>query len=211
MNKEFLNIYINENLLQLIETNDVPFIILKDNQKLVEYSDDTSILNDAIVNLERNEMNRIVLHSESLANLKSDVFALFEVIVAAGGIVKNEKEEILSIFRRGKWDFPKGKIEENEKKKDCAIREVKEECGLKNVEIVKKLGSTFHSYGNPKARKLKESIWYIMTSKDKKLVPQKEEDIEIAKWFKYDEFLLQAKPIFPNIKDVYEYFLIKNQ
>src|SRR6185369_14728239 len=33
------------------------------------------------------------------------------LIDAAGGLVKNEKGELLMIFRNGKWDLPKGKLE----------------------------------------------------------------------------------------------------
>jgi 8-oxo-dGTP pyrophosphatase MutT (NUDIX family) len=40
----------------------------------------------------------------------SSFFSLFKIIEAAGGVVKNGRGEILFIFRRGKWDLPKGKI-----------------------------------------------------------------------------------------------------
>ena len=49
---------------------------------------------------------------------------------AAGGLVLNEKKEILLIFRRGKWDMPKGKLDKGEKLEDCAIREVGEVIAL---------------------------------------------------------------------------------
>jgi hypothetical protein len=29
-------------------------------------------------------------------------------IIAAGGLIVNEKNELLMIFRRNKWDLPKG-------------------------------------------------------------------------------------------------------
>ena len=56
-------------------------------------------------------------------------------IVAAGGIVINKENQILFIFRKGKWDLPKGKIEKNEKIDEGAIREVTEETGIKKVKI----------------------------------------------------------------------------
>jgi 8-oxo-dGTP pyrophosphatase MutT (NUDIX family) len=42
--------------------------------------------------------------------LLSSFLSLFKIIPAAGGVVFNEKRECLFIYRRGKWDLPKGKI-----------------------------------------------------------------------------------------------------
>ncbi|MDB5282664.1 MAG: hydrolase, partial [Bacteroidota bacterium] len=48
----------------------------------------------------------------------------FDIVVAGGGIVTNERDELLLMHRRGKWDLPKGKIELKEEIQDGAIREV---------------------------------------------------------------------------------------
>jgi 8-oxo-dGTP pyrophosphatase MutT (NUDIX family) len=37
-----------------------------------------------------------------------------KTIVAAGGLVFNENKELLMIYRRSKWDLPKGKLDEGE-------------------------------------------------------------------------------------------------
>ena len=58
-------------------------------------------------------------------------------IEAAGGIIISEKGELLMIFRRGKWDLPKGKIDQGETPPQAAIREVKEETGLSMVELIR--------------------------------------------------------------------------
>jgi len=50
----------------------------------------------------------------------------FQLVVAGGGVVRNEKNKILFIFRNGKWDLPKGKTEPNEDIESTALREVKE-------------------------------------------------------------------------------------
>ena len=58
-----------------------------------------------------------------------------KTIIAAGGLVLNEKNELLMIFRRGFWDLPKGKVDEGETLEQCAVREVKEETGLQNIRL----------------------------------------------------------------------------
>ena len=210
MVKGFYNIYINEGQLQLVNTSDMPFVILQEKtQTSVEYKNDSAILLQSIRNLEKGKYDRLVVYADDVERLFRDFKKLFVCIEACGGLVVNNRDEILAIFRRKHWDFPKGKMEPGESKRQTAIREVKEECGLKNVEIVRKLGATYHTFGTSDKRKLKVSYWYIMESNDKKLVPQKDENIEIAKWMSVKDFLAKAKPIYRNIVDVFEAYLIK--
>ena len=68
------------------------------------------------------------------------------IIQAGGGVIKNEKNQVLLIYRRKKWDLPKGKLDPGETLEECAIREVKEETGLQSVELIKKLTVTQHAY-----------------------------------------------------------------
>ncbi len=104
-------------------------------------------------------------------------------IIAAGGLVKNSEGKFLFIFRRGKWDLPKGKVEKGEKMEDAAIREVQEECGIEDVEIIQPLTKTIHTYELNGEKILKETHWFLMkTNFEKKLIPQKEEDITKAIW-----------------------------
>jgi len=68
------------------------------------------------------------------------------VIKAGGGIVTNELGELLMIFRRGKWDLPKGKLDAGETIEECALREVNEETGVQNLELGKLIAITQHEY-----------------------------------------------------------------
>lgn len=107
----------------------------------------------------------------------------FYSIEAAGGRVTNSAGETLFIFRRGKWDLPKGKIEDFEEVKEAAIREVEEECGIAGLTILYELPSTYHIYMQDDKEILKRTYWFEMTSEDKrKLVPQEEEGITEVKW-----------------------------
>ncbi len=107
------------------------------------------------------------------------------IIQAGGGVIKNEKNQVLLIYRRKKWDLPKGKLDPGETLEECAIREVKEETGLQSVELIKKLTVTQHTYLQDSIQFIKETHWYHMsatTSENKFLTPQLEEEIEKIEW-----------------------------
>ena len=130
----------------------------------------------------------------------------YKVIEAAGGLVFNQKNEILMIFRNGKWDLPKGKLEVGESIESCAIREVEEECGVPDLKIIKKLKDTFHTYEINGEKILKKIFWYKMNSNfDGELIPQTIEGITKVCWVKGDEISEKMKNSYGNIKDVLDY------
>ena len=64
------------------------------------------------------------------------------------------KDDKILIVQRGremkfpfKWEFPGGKIEQNETAEDCILREIFEELNI-NIRIKKKLDSNIHNYPN---------------------------------------------------------------
>jgi 8-oxo-dGTP pyrophosphatase MutT (NUDIX family) len=90
---------------------------------------------------------------------------------------------VLLIFRRGKWDMPKGKLDEGEDLETCAIREISEETGLKSLKLIRPLQVTYHTYFERERHILKESHWYLVRCNRKtELTPQVEEDIEKCEW-----------------------------
>jgi mutator protein MutT len=108
-----------------------------------------------------------------------------KIIIAAGGLVLNEKNELLLIFRRGKWDLPKGKLDAGESIESCAVREVQEETGIQHITLLNLLGKTYHEYFDKWIQEdvIKESWWYVMqASSSERLIPQTEEDIEQIIW-----------------------------
>lgn len=120
----------------------------------------------------------------------------FTIIEAAGGLVCNPENKYLVIFRRGRWDLPKGKIDYDEGPKEAAVREVGEECGVTDLRITDELPATFHTFPQNGKRILKKTHWFLMNSDGKeKLVPQTEEHIEEAIWM--DEKTIREK-VFAN-------------
>src|SRR5688572_21973426 len=59
--------------------------------------------------MEQPQIHAGVFYHPSLEELTKAFFKKFTLIKAAGGLVRNESGELLLIFRRGKWDMPKGK------------------------------------------------------------------------------------------------------
>lgn len=161
-------------------------------------------LYQVIDNLEKwsGKYDSVLIVSHQLEQLKEDFFSIYEVLPAAGGVVQNEQGEILSIFRLGHWDLPKGKLEEGESLEENAVREVEEETGIQNIQLGAFLGHTYHTYTSKKGKRLlKDTAWYKMYSQDQKLTPQTEEGIEQVTWMPLEKLLLQ-QPIYKNIVDV---------
>jgi 8-oxo-dGTP pyrophosphatase MutT (NUDIX family) len=125
------------------------------------------------------------------------------LIEAAGGLVKNEKEEYLFIYRQDKWDLPKGKVEREERIKEAAVREVEEECGIKVNNLGKKICKTYHVYISRGEVVLKKTHWFKMRCKGQdKLRPQKEEGISEARWFEKKYIGNISDNTFSSIMDV---------
>jgi len=129
----------------------------------------------------------------------------FTYLEAAGGIVENEDEELLFIYRLEFWDLPKGMIEKGETPEVAAYREIKEECGISTHQLQKPLCDTYHIYKQNGKMHLKKTFWFLFEQKDnsEELVPQTEEDIEMLSWFGEDEIQLALLDSYESIREVY--------
>jgi len=143
--------------------------------------------------------------------LLEKVKSFYTIVEAAGGIVYNNDNQILLIFRRGKWDLPKGKVEKGEFYKQTALREVQEECGLKQIETGKHLFDTYHTYTQANEKILKRTVWYEMFLKNEETpVPQTAEDITEVKWFDYDSMAEVMKNTYASLKDLLPFLALKS-
>ena len=87
------------------------------------------------------------------------------------------------IYRRGRWDLPKGKKDDDEDIATCALREVSEETGLQHLKLNDKICNTYHIYSQHGEQLLKNTSWYRMSASQKEILsPQKEENILEVKW-----------------------------
>ncbi len=130
---------------------------------------------------------------------------MLKKIQAGGGVVINEQNQILFIYRRKKWDLPKGKLDLGEDIKACAVREVMEETGLENITLGEHILTTTHQYEEKGESILKETHWFKMkinTNENPHVIPQTEEDIEEIKWVSQEELHYFLDHSYPTIRDV---------
>lgn len=176
-----MKIFLNEKFIKLLESQ--PVNPLPDEQ-VIEYTSGKQLKKAYQAFEEDDHHMKLVFWSDKQdISWKQDFFHLFKRIDAAGGLVKNEKGEMLFIFRLGKWDLPKGKLAANETPEEAATREVKEETGLSELRITGSLPSTFHIYTRKGKQILKQTWWFEMEAKSTQyLVPQTEEEISEVRW-----------------------------
>ena len=126
----------------------------------------------------------------------------FVFIEAAGGLINNDKDQYLFIYRHDKWDLPKGKLEKKELPDKAAVRECQEECGLKQITLNGFLTNTYHIYFYKKEWAIKKTYWYRMLCNETNLTPQLEESITEVGWKNKNEIPAMLTNTYTNIIDV---------
>ena len=132
-------------------------------------------------------------------------------IKAAGGIVIKD-DKILFIKKNGRWDLPKGKMEQGVNKKNTAIIEISEETGLPEhqLSILKKLIPTHHQKQIEGKIIEKKTYWYLVEFKGEftaPLVPDQHEGITECRWFYFDELMLVLQESHERIRYLLDFFL----
>ena len=166
------------------------FIISKDkiqgDYHSFEYKNPLSV-QKAILEFKKNQ--NVNIFNDEIEVIWNDFKSSFPISKTAGGLVRNLKGEFLFIFKDNKWDLPKGHIEQGESLEDCAIREVGEECGLDNLNIIRPLEPTYHIFREDNIYMLKTCYWFEIAYKghNLELKPQIEERITKVAWVAKDK------------------------
>lgn len=152
------------------------------------------------------KIDTLFIYHNDLDQLREKFRLCFRQIDAAGGLVRNKKDQYLVMKRRGKWDLPKGKLNKNETIEAAAVREVTEETGLSGIAIVSPMLSTYHTYYIDSRPILKRTCWFEMLYMgDDEPVPELEEDITEIKWINKSELGLIVNNTYMAIIDVFRY------
>jgi 8-oxo-dGTP pyrophosphatase MutT (NUDIX family) len=163
-----------------------------------------------IKRINEGELIYVNLYHKNEESLEKFLRKKLPVVEAAGGLVYNNKREILFIYRNGKWDIPKGRIEKNESHQQAAVREVEEETGIKGLEVKKYLTTTYHVFKRNGKFKLKITYWFEMYSEyDGIFKPQVKEGILKVKWKNFEKTQRALQDSYENIKLLFpkEYLL----
>lgn len=184
-------VFINQNVIVL--TNKVQF-----GTKITVLPLKETSLDDIIKKLKKRKT--IFLYHHNPNKLISHFKKKLKLVRAGGGIVKNHKDETLFIYRRDKWDLPKGKMDKGESIEETALREVEEETGVKNLIIIDLFKHTYHIFKKGNKHYLKETTWFNMkTDYDDILKPEFKEEITKVIW-KSKKQIKEIKNTYPNIK-----------
>ena len=123
--------------------------------------------------------------------------------ISAGIIIfRKEKNKIKFLLLEkpsGLFEFPKGLIEKNEDPKNTALREAKEEAGIKKIKIIDGFKETTKYVYNFRGKKIfKIVIFYLGETKEKQIKVSFEH--LKGNWYEFEEAEKLLK--FKNYKDL---------
>lgn len=161
-------------------------------------------IHDILDVLQVSEIDTVLIQSNTKLFLEQ-LSTQLKTIQAGGGIVINHRKEVLFIYRRGKWDFPKGKQDPGESMEACALREVREETGIENLYLEGFIDLSYHIYFEEELI-FKTTWWYHMSSSDTYVSPQLEEGITKVKWIHRNNIGFQLNKTYQSIRDLCAYY-----
>jgi len=155
-----------------------------------------------------NDIPSLNIYSSDINNLWKVFSSWFTVIEAAGGLVGHPSGKYLFIMRYGRWDLPKGHIEEGETPEQCALREVTEECNIREHNIMGTLPPSYHTYLFDGRPYMKKTWWFRMSYNGEMITePQAEEGITHAEWLTPKEIARIKDNTFQSLLDLLNYTL----
>ncbi|HPF31343.1 MAG TPA: NUDIX domain-containing protein [Candidatus Saccharibacteria bacterium] len=127
------------------------------------------------------------------SNKKNQIQEVVREPTAGGIIYRHNKDGDLEILLiqdgKNRWTIPKGHIEEGETAQDTTRREIGEEAGLKDVDVLSWLGKIHFRYRRLDRLVLMTTQIYLVRANGDTDDIKKEEWMNDIKWFKFNEAL----------------------
>ena len=150
-------------------------------------------------------LQRVYIPTEDVEDTYHRICSEFLEVNAAGGLVSNKRGDFLLIRRNGMWDLPKGHQDPGEDISTTALREVREETGIDQLESRGLICITDHCYRRNDIWHLKHTWWYDMLyTEPNELTPQREEDISKAAWVAKSSLPPYLLNTYPSILEVFK-------
>ena len=113
----------------------------------------------------------------------------------------NECEFLLLHYPEGHWDLPKGHVEQNEDEEKTALRELEEETGIKEGDILPEFKEKIHYFFRKNNELISKTvIFFLYRARSKKIKISFEHKDFI--WLKYNETI--KKITFKNVRAIVE-------
>lgn len=113
---------------------------------------------------------------------------------------------LLLKYEAGHWDFPKGKIQEGETPKQAALRELQEETGIQDGNLMPGFKDTIHYFYRREGKTISKTVVFFLAETKTSAVKISFEHIDFI-WLPYEDAL--KKLTFDNakqqLKNAYEF------
>jgi len=186
--------------------NDKPIVLTTVVSKETDFKNyllKTAKIGKIIRELNKSSINEVRLIGKKEDKLLKKFLKKLPKVLAGGGKVYNDKGDILFIYRNSKWDLPKGRVDGKETIEAAALREVEEETGVKDLEIIKPLEITYHIFKRNGRHRIKITHWFEMrTSYTGDLIPEANEGITNVEWLNAEQTKRALENSYGNIKEL---------
>lgn len=112
---------------------------------------------------------------------------------SSGGLVFKRKGDRLKVLlikdAYGRWTWPKGLIDKGETAEEAAIREISEEVGLREIELLDKLDKVQYFYRLKGTLIFKTVYIYLFKIKEEEKIRVLRSEIQDAKWLNVKDAL----------------------
>jgi len=155
------------------------------------------------------EKGKIKLRIDELHKTLSQSKKEYKEISVGGIVYKKDGENLKFVLIKdaiNKWTFAKGKIGDHIKGEEIGealARELEEEIGAKNILIKNKVGEIDVVVNKPEVDPYdKKIIYYLVETKDEKLIPENTITVKDVKWFTEEEVLKELG--YKNARDIFK-------